>query len=190
MASMTDRTSTPEQFGSAFADYLERLQAAWGDDELSSRADRCRAAMKSLLAATDPAWLAAMDRVACSDRPVELYRDRDAGFVQMAHPYPSGHASPPHGHGDGAWVVYGVQRGEVEIATYEQTGAEPPLKMSLSELLHPGDARIYGPGELHSVRLVSEGPEGGPGVVLRLLSEDLSKLDRPHYGWQDVAAFG
>lgn len=107
----------------------------------------------------------------------------------MAHPYPSGHASPPHGHGEGAWVVYGVQSGSVEICTYEQTGGEPQLKMSRSEVLHPGEARIYGPGELHSVRLVSEGPAGA-GVVLRLLSEDLSKLDRPRYAWQDVAGVG
>jgi predicted metal-dependent enzyme (double-stranded beta helix superfamily) len=187
---MSADTSTAERLGPAFADYVARLQAAWSTDDIPERAESCRQAMERLLGSEEPEWIAEMDRVAQAERPVELYRDASTGFIQMAHPYRPGHASPPHGHGAGAWVVYGLQRGEVEIATYRRTGGDPPLEISRSEVLGPGEARTFLPGELHSVRLVSEARAGGPGVVLRLLSEDLSKLDRPRYEWQDVVSEG
>lgn len=179
---------TVDRLGPAFSTYVDRLRSAWAVDDFPARGDACRRAMEALLASDDPAWAAAVDRVAGGEPKVELYRDPVLGFVQMAHQYRAGHGSPPHGHGDGGWVVYGVQRGEVEIATYRPSGGRPALAVDRSEVLRSGQARAYLPGELHSTRMVAgEGP-AGTAVVLRLLSEDLSKLDRLRYEWQDVAA--
>lgn len=174
--------------GAVFADYVRELRAAWAEEELPDRADRCRRAMERLLACREDVWVSAMDEVAAAERPVELFRDGGAGFIQMAHPYRAGHASSPHGHGPGAWVVYGVQRGRVEMATYEETGGEPPLRTVVSEVLEAGRACAYLPGEMHSTRAVTGVPDGvATAVVLRLLSEDLSRLKRPRYAWHDVA---
>ncbi len=190
MTAMTGGTLTLETLGPAFGGYLELLQAAWSDSTIADRAEICRHAMEGLFRAEDPAWQSAVEQVAAAEKPVELYRDPTLGFIQMAHPYRSGHASAPHGHGAGGWVVYGVARGRVEIATYELGGGNPPLRVVRSEVLGPGEARVYLPGELHSTRMVEgEGP-GRSAVVLRLLSEDLSKLDRRRYEWQDVAPAG
>jgi hypothetical protein len=174
--------------GTVFADYVGELRAAWAEEDIPERADRCRRAMEHLLASKEGAWISAMDEVAVAERPVELYRDGGAGFIQKAHPYRPGHATSPHGHGPGAWVVYGVQRGQVEMATYEETGGEPPLRTVASEVLEAGRACVYLPGDMHSTRAVTGASDGAvTAVVLRLLSEDLSRLKRPRYGWQDVA---
>lgn len=181
---------TRQSLGPTFAEYVTQLRFAWRLPAVAERAESCRLAMEQLFDSADPVWSAAMDRVAGEDRPAELYRDPDFGFIQMAHPYHPGHNSPPHGHGVDGWVVYGVQRGRVEIATYQAADSDPPLRTSRSELLGAGEARMYLPGELHSTRMVSgEGAEQ-TAVVLRLLSEDLSRLDRRRFGWQDVAAGG
>lgn len=142
--------------------------------------------MEELLASDDPGWAAAVERVAVGEPKVELYRDPDCGFVQMAHQYRPGHNSPPHGHGAAGWVVYGVQRGRVAIGTYEPTGTDPALRVARMEVLAGGDARAYLPGELHSTRMVAGEGEAGTAVVLRLLSEDLSTVERGRYEWQDV----
>lgn len=176
--------------GPVFRDYAARLREAWQSDRIPDRAEGCRRAMERLLGSADPACIEVMDRVAQSERPVELFRDPGLGVIQMAHPYRPGHNSPPHGHGAGGWVVYGVQRGRVEIATYDRTGGDPPLRLSRSEVLGPGQARVYLPGELHSTRMISGEGEPEAAVVLRFLSEDLSKLDRHRYGWQDVSVAG
>jgi len=174
--------------GEVFADYVRELRAAWAEEDIPERAYRCRRAMERLLASKEGAWVSAMDEVALAERPVELYRDGAAGFIQMAHPYRPGHATSPHGHGPGAWVVYGVQRGQVEMATYEETGDEPPLRTLASEVLEAGRACTYLPGEIHSTRAVTGvSGDAATAVVLRLLSEDLSRLRRPRYGWHDVA---
>ena len=190
MRSMTGGTLTLQTLGPAFGRYVELLQGAWSDRPISDRAEMCRQAMEGLFRAEDPSWQSAVEQVAAAEKPVELYGDPILGFIQMAHPYRAGHASAPHGHGAGGWVVYGVGRGRVEIATYEVGGGSPPLRVVRSEVLAAGEARVYLPGELHSTRMVEgEGP-GDTAVVLRLLSEDLSKLDRIRYEWQDVAPAG
>ncbi|MDE3206559.1 MAG: hypothetical protein KGQ66_20320 [Acidobacteriota bacterium] len=180
-------TSGVGQLGAAFDRYVTSLREAWTRTDVAKRADACRRAMEVLLAGDDPEWAAAVQRVASGERKVELYRDPDHGFIQMAHQYRPGHGSPPHGHGDRGWVVYGVQLGRVEIATYRPTGADPPLRVERAEVLAAGEARAYLPGEMHSTRMVAGEGAAGTAVVLRMLSEDLSKLDRLHYDWRDVA---
>lgn len=187
MADVTGGRSAAEELGPAFDRYVTGLRDAWAGPDGAHRAEACRRAMEALLTSDDPAWAAAVERVASGERKVELYRDPDHGFIQMAHQYRPGHGSPPHGHGEGGWVVYGVQRGRVEIATYRPSGADPALRVDRAEVLAAGEARAYLPGQLHSTRMVTGEGAAGTAVVLRMLSEDLSKLERAHYEWRDVA---
>lgn len=183
---MAEERSAAQQLGPAFERYVGQLRQAWTRRAVPDRAESCRRAMEELLASDDPGWAAAVERVATGEQKVELYRDAECGFVQMAHPYRRGHNSPPHGHGAAGWVVYGVQRGRVAIGTYEPTGTDPALRAARVEVLARGEARAYLPGELHSTRMEAGEGQAGTAVVLRLLSEDLSRVERLHYEWQDV----
>ena len=105
----------------------------------------------------------------------ELYRDGSHGFVLLAHSEPTGLYRPPHDHGRG-WVIYALQRGEMEIGTYarvEDADGRVRLVKREAQRLRAGEARIYLPGDIHDTRCVS-----GPSLMFRFTERDLKKEDQ------------
>lgn len=110
-------------------------------------------------------WLAALHEAAPSSQ--ELHRDAGHGFVLLAHSEPTGLYRPPHDHGRG-WVVYALQRGEMEIGTYARVEDERGvvrLVQRETSRLRAGEARVYLPGDIHDTRCV-----GGPSLLFRFTS--------------------
>ena len=95
--------------------FIEEVRPIWGP-LTSELVAGCSQHLKELLrAAVAEEWLAALHRDAPENR--ELYRDPAHGFVLLAHTEYAGLYRPPHDHGRG-WVIYAVQRGEIDMATY------------------------------------------------------------------------
>ncbi|MCC6875816.1 MAG: hypothetical protein IT378_16025 [Sandaracinaceae bacterium] len=118
-------------------------------------------------------WLEALHAEAAVSK--ELHRDGTHGFILLAHSEPTGLYRPPHDHGRG-WVVYALQRGEMEIGTYArvndaQTGVR--LVKRDASLLRAGEARVYLPGDIHDTRCVS-----GPSLLFRFTERDLKREDQ------------
>jgi hypothetical protein len=117
-------------------------------------------------------WLAALHE----ERPAsqELYRDRSHGFVLLAHSETTDLYRPPHDHGRG-WVIYALERGEMEIGTYarvqDEAGRVRLVKRDVTRL-HAGEARIYLPGDIHDTRCLS-----GPSLLFRFTDRDLKRED-------------
>jgi hypothetical protein len=90
--------------------------------------------------------------------------------VLLAHSEPADLYRPPHDHGDG-WVIYALQRGEMEIGTYGRVqdgqGRVRLVQRDVSTL-RAGEARIYLPGDIHDTRCVS-----GPSLLFRFTDRDL-----------------
>lgn len=104
----------------------------------------------------------------------ELYRDPAHGFLLLAHSEPTDLYRPPHDHGRG-WVIYALQRGEMEIATYariEDAGGRVRLVQRDAARLRAGEARVYLPGDIHDTRCLS-----GPSLLFRFTERDLKKED-------------
>jgi hypothetical protein len=101
-------------------------------------------------------WLAALHR----DPPEyeELYRDPEHGFLLLAHAETAGRYRPPHDHGRG-WVIYAVQKGEMQIATYARV-QDPDETVRLvkreASLVGAGQARVFLPGDIHDTRCTSD----------------------------------
>lgn len=118
-------------------------------------------------------WLADLHRSEPASR--ELYRDRDHGFVLLAHTESVGLFRPPHDHGR-AWVLYGLQQGEMEIRTYaraEQPSGRVWLVQRDSTILRAGQALPYLPGDIHDTRCLSE-----TALLFRFTERDLKVEDR------------
>lgn len=157
--------------------FLEDARAAWGPLS-TALAARLWEGLATLSQAPDAEpWVAAL----LADRPEtrELHRDPDHGFLLLAHAERQGHRRPPHDHGRG-WVVYGVLRGEMEMGTYARiedgdgdADGAPRLVKRGSEVLRPGEARVYLPGDIHDTRYLS-----GEVLVLRFTSCDLAEEER------------
>ncbi|MBK7559914.1 MAG: hypothetical protein IPI54_17630 [Chitinophagaceae bacterium] len=82
---------------------------------------------------------------------------------------------PPHDHGR-AWVVYGVQSGELEVATYAKlldAAGKVHLVRRDMHVLRPGEARAYLPGDIHDTRCLSE-----TALLFRFTERDLRHEDR------------
>ena len=153
--------------------FIERVRATWGP-LTSEVVASCRDHMEELLKApTTEEWLAALHRDAPANK--ELYRDPENGFLLLAHTEAPGLYRPPHDHGRG-WVIYALQRGEMEIATYarvEDLDGRVRLVKRDSSLLRPGEARVYLPGDIHDTRCLS-----GPSLLFRFTERDLKKEDQ------------
>ena len=170
-----------------FEDSLEAFGAAarktWGP--LSSElVTSMRQHLRQLLdASPDEAWLAALHGDAPESR--ELYRDATHEFLLLAHTEQAGLYRPPHDHGRG-WVLYGVQRGEMEMATYRRAHdlrGNAYLVKRESFTLRAGDVRVFLPEDIHDTRCVI-----GPLTLLRLTSRDFKKEEITRYpAPQDVA---
>jgi hypothetical protein len=152
--------------------FVARVRSIWGPLTTELVAG-VRAGLDTLAAASprEP-WLEALHRGAPASE--ELYRDPDHGFVLLAHTENLGLFRPPHDHGR-AWVVYGVQRGELEIRTYGRVdaGGEVRLVQRDSTILRPGQALAYLPGDIHDTRCLSD-----TALLFRFTERDLRIEDR------------
>lgn len=152
--------------------FIEEVGGAWGP--LSSEGvERCRAAMARVIeSAIGDAALAASIETA-GER--EIHRHPSHGFLLLSHVESEGQYRVPHDHGSG-WVIYGVVRGEMEMATYHRAitqRGEVRLVRRESYRMKPGECRVFLPGDIHDTRCVS------PSVLmLRLTSCDLKTEDR------------
>lgn len=126
-----------------------------------------------LQASPSEEWLSALHREAPANR--ELYRDPEHGFVLLAHTEQAGLYRPPHDHGRG-WVIYAMQRGEIEMRTYariEDPDGSVNLVQRDSTLVRPGRVQVYLPGDIHDTRCVS-----GPALLFRFTERDLKREDK------------
>ncbi|MEX2962712.1 hypothetical protein [Microbulbifer sp. TYP-18] len=123
----------------------------------SDAISRCRTAVARLAgaASTEP-WLAQLHE----KKPAaeELYRDPDQGFILLAHVEYQGQYRKPHNHGNG-WVFYGLQHGEVQMATYGQFGKPGGGEKLVSRgayTMRVGDCSAFLPGDIHDTRCLSD----------------------------------
>jgi hypothetical protein len=153
---------------STLSTFIDRTRAAFGPltTELVA-AVRVELERLARAPSSEP-WLRALHEEAPASK--ELYRDSTHGFLLLAHSEPVDLYRPPHDHGRG-WVIYAVQRGEMEMGTYarvqEADGRVRLVKRDTSAL-RAGDARVYLPGDIHDTRCMS-----GPCLLLRFTERDL-----------------
>jgi hypothetical protein len=153
--------------------FTEKVGAIWGP--LTSKlVAGCSQHLQELAEAPPTEdWLAALHQEAPAYR--ELYRDPTQGFVLLAHMEPVGLYRPPHDHGRG-WVLYAVQHGEIEMATYariEAADGSVRLVKRNSTLVRPGQVQVYLPGDIHDTQCIS-----GPALLFRFTERDLKKEDK------------
>lgn len=118
-------------------------------------------------------WLQALHEEAPATK--ELHRDAAHGFLLLAHSEPTDLYRAPHDHGRG-WVIYALQRGEMEIGTYARVqDADGRIRLVQRDvsLLRAGEARIYLPGDIHDTRCIA-----GPSLLFRFADRDLKKEDQ------------
>ena len=159
----------------ALRSFTKDIRCRWGP-LTSELASACQEAMKALLLASpgEP-WLASLHENA----PVsaELHRDPDHGFMLLAHTEQAGLYRPPHDHGR-SWVLYGIQRGEIEMGTYARVECEHGqvrLVKRNTTLVRAGQAQLYLPGDIHDTRCVSD-----TALLFRFTERDLRIEDREH----------
>lgn len=157
----------------ALTTFIEQTRAAFGPLTTDMVAS-VRAQLEQLAKAPGTErWLSALHEEAPASR--ELHRDATHGFVLLAHTEPTGLYRPPHDHGRG-WVIYALQRGEMEIGTYarvEDADGRVRLVTRDASPLRAGEARVYLPGDIHDTRCVS-----GPSLLFRFTERDLKKEDQ------------
>jgi predicted metal-dependent enzyme (double-stranded beta helix superfamily) len=153
--------------------FVAAMRSMWGP--LSSElVAGCREQLAVLAAAsTREPWLADLHRTAPANR--ELHRDPDHGFVLLAHTEAAGLFRAPHDHGR-AWVVYALQRGEVEMRTYARIAdahGRVRLVQRDSIVMQAGQALAYLPGDIHDTRCLSD-----TALLFRFTERDLRIEDR------------
>lgn len=157
--------------GTSLDRFVEAVRAEWGpiDTELVAQ---CRRHLDKLTYA-DPSenWLARL----IAERPAtrELHREPN-GFMLLSHAEQQNLYRPPHDHGR-AWVIYGVQSGELEIGTYARV-LDPVgerLVRRDTAVLRRGEARAYLPGDIHDTRCLTES-----ALVFRFTERDLRHEDQ------------
>jgi hypothetical protein len=152
--------------------FVSAVRADWGPISTELVA-RCRRHL-DVLTLANPAedWLARL----LAERPAtrELHRDTRNGFMFLAHTEQMGLYRPPHDHGR-AWVVYGVQSGALEIGTYAKVAGPEGHRLVRRDanVLLPGEARAYLPGDIHDTRCLTEN-----ALVFRFTERDLRREDR------------
>lgn len=155
---------------------MKGIHSVWGPLSTQVVAG-CRQHLEDLVKApATEEWLATLHRDGPANQ--ELHRDPSHGYVLLAHTEPVGLYRPPHDHGR-AWVIYAVQKGEVEMGTYARIEA-PDGSIQLvkrnSTLVRPGQAQVYLPGDIHDTRCVS-----GPALLFRFTERDLKKEDKEEH---------
>lgn len=162
--------------------FTTRVRAAWGP-LTSDLVGECRRQLAALAdAPRAEAWLAGL----LARRPAseELCHDGDHGFLLLAHAEQAGLYRPPHDHCR-AWVVYAVLEGEIEMRTFARVedGGGVRLVQRDSDVLRPGRAQAYLPGDIHDTRCLSE-----TALLLRFTERDLkteavTRYPAPTDGW-------
>ena len=149
------------------------VRSIWGP-LTSELVSGCRTELEQLASASpQEPWLADLHSTAPASR--ELYRDPDHGFILLAHTETAGLFRPPHDHGR-AWVVYALQRGEIEMRTYgrvEGPGGQVRLVQRDCTIMRSGQALAYLPGDIHDTRCLSD-----TALLFRFTERDLRVEDR------------
>jgi hypothetical protein len=152
----------------ALSTFIENTRASFGP-LTSELVASVRAQIEQLLKTpSTERWLQALHQETPASK--ELYRDAAHGFVLLAHSEPTDLYRAPHDHGRG-WVIYALQRGEMEIGTYarvQDAGGRVRLVKRDVTLLHAGEARVYLPGDIHDTRCLA-----GPSLLFRFSDRDL-----------------
>lgn len=154
--------------------FSEDVRSRWGP-LTSELANACQTAMERLLRASpQEEWLARLHQ----DGPAtaELHRDPDQGFMLLAHTEQAGLYRPPHDHGR-SWVLYGIQRGEIEMRTYARIETDGTVRLVKrnTTVVRAGQTQLYLPGDIHDTRCVSES-----AMLFRFTERDLRVEDRQH----------
>jgi hypothetical protein len=170
---MLSRTERTNMIANSLETFVESTSSTWGP--LSSElVAACRRGLEQLLEAPPTEeWLAGLHRDAPDSR--ELYRDPAHGFVLLAHAECAGLYRPPYDHGRG-WVIYAVQRGEIEMATYMRAqglnGRVQLVKRDATPV-RAGQVKVFLPGDIHDTLCVR-----GPALLFRFTDRDLKKEDK------------
>jgi hypothetical protein len=102
-------------------------------------------------------------------------KDPKYGRMLLVHTEQAGRYRPPHDHGD-SWVIYGVQRGEIDMGTWirvqDSNGAVRLVKRE-PNMLRPGQVKVFLPGDIHDTRTLV-----GPAIILRFTERDLIPEER------------
>ena len=152
--------------------FTAAIRSAWAPIS-SELVTMCRLRLEELVRADSAEdWLASL----LAERPAsrELHRD-PSGFMLLAQNENEGLFRPPHDHGR-AWVVYGVQSGELELRTYarvQAAGAEDRLVLRDTSLIRAGEAKAYLPGDIHDTRCLTEN-----ALLFRFTERDLRHEDQ------------
>jgi hypothetical protein len=162
--------------GHSLKRFTEGVRHVWGP-LTSEVVAGCRQHLEELVKApaSEP-WLAALHQELPASE--ELYRDADHGFLLLAHTEHAGLYRPPHDHGRG-WVMYALQRGEIEMGTYarvEDADGRVRLVKRDSTLVRPGRVQVYLPGDIHDTRCMS-----GSALLFRFTERDLKKEDKDEH---------
>ncbi len=156
--------------------FIHGVQKHWGPLTTDLASD-CQSRMETLLTASDrEAWLAALHRDAPAS--TELHRDPLHGFMLLAHAEQAGLYRPPHDHGR-SWVLYGLQKGEMEMGTYARVeGGDGRVRLVRRNVtrVRAGEAQLYLPGDIHDTRCVSDS-----ALLFRFTERDLRAEDREHH---------
>jgi hypothetical protein len=149
--------------------FTEEIRQIWGPLD-SNLIIKSQVLLEELVRAplSEP-WLAELQ--GDLNESLELYRDPEHGFILLAHTEREGMYRDPHDHGSG-WVIYAVQRGKMQMATYGRIEREDGFKIVKRDkyLVDAGESRVYLPGDIHDTRCVSNSV-----LMLRLTSHDLKK---------------
>jgi hypothetical protein len=156
--------------------FTQAVSSSWGPLNSDLVASSRRLVAQLLEAPPTEVWLAALHGDAPESR--ELYRDPAHDFLLLAHTEQAGLYRPPHDHGRG-WVIYAVERGEMEMSTYRRVhdlrGSAHLVKRE-SFVLRPGDIRVFLPGDIHDTRCTA-----GPLTLFRFTSRDFKKEEVTRY---------
>lgn len=162
---------TLEQFAADCRSALERDPGPGGREEVRRHVSR---------ACLDEEFVAAhLGPDNRSPRKV-LYEDERFGFCILAHVHEGASASRPHDHGP-SWAIYGQAAGVTEMTDWRAVSQEgeggAPGKVEAVRVyeMHPGDARVYQEGDLHSPRRDAD------TRLIRIEGRNLDGVPRRYY---------
>lgn len=156
--------------------FIDSIRSTWGP--LSSDVvSHSRTHLEKLVAASPAeSWVADLHKEASPYH--ELHHDMDYGFELLSHTEPDGLYRPPHDHGR-AWVMYAVQRGEMEMGTYapivNHDGRIELVKRDTT-IVRAGQVMVYLPGDIHDTLCTS-----GPALLFRFTERNLKKEDKEEH---------